>query len=92
MVKPIAERVDDFRGAWRSPSRDVAEPIAARKCKKQFINLIFNDIDKRTLQYFAELCRTLHFVEVPKINVVNLHQKQDGDGHPDLKSLPGLAM
>ena len=29
----VSDVRDDHRGVWRSPSRDVAEPIAARKCK-----------------------------------------------------------
>ena len=69
---------EGHRGAWRSLSGDVVEPVAERKqknsCSHSLSSLYTIELC-RTLQNFAELCRTLHFVEAQIFDFVNLHTK-----------------
>ena len=58
----LAERGEAHREAWRSLSR------------REIVEIIFPlHYQPSTQKNFAELCSTLHFVEVPKILAVSLH-------------------
>ena len=75
----VSDVRDGPRGAWRSLSGDVEKPIARRGgayrgAKTQKI-VFLTHYHLFTSSNFAELCRTLHFVEVQIFDFVNLHTK-----------------
>ena len=63
----VSDIRDDHRGAWRSPSRDMAEPIAARKCKIIYYTH-FQHRKQKMFSGFAPLVR-LHLAERLQVNL-----------------------